>query len=549
MQPPATTHHFSNERERIQSIDHATLVDMFLALDTKFQQLADYVRDIVAQKYGSKNERFASPGQLLLFPGQTVANAEPQATQQTVPAKKADKIKRPGHARNPMPDHLIRVPIIAPEPLLSELPCPCCRTMRVATRQILQNRRYQFVPASFFIEDLYAVVYVCPNGHDSEQLIVRVPEIVENGIAGSGLLAQVAVARDFDHQPFNRQSTIYARSGVKLSRSTLSDFYAHLAEILTPLYLLMHQILLQSRIISTDDTPVKVLDRSKEKNIKTGRKWAYLGDKEHPVNVLDYTEGRGRDGPLKFLRGFAGILQGDCFSGNLAVCAAIGTTLVACLAHARRYFIKAILNNRDGCNQALSMFQALYEIERTATELDLPTEEIRLMREQESVPVLESLHRWLQSQYASAQPKSSFGKALFYCLNNWDELKQYVTDGELKIDNNHCEREMKYTGMGKRNWLFFGSDQGGKNHAIVGSVLSTCRRHGVEPWAYLNDVIQRLTENPHTNLEELLPYNWKPRSESSQTAEITVAKDAPKVASGSLKIENAHAIGSFKTAK
>jgi hypothetical protein len=392
------------------------------------------------------------------------------------------------------------------------------------------------VPASFHVEELYAVVYECPRGHKG-QLIAEVPEAVKNGIAGPGLMAQAAIARNFDHLPFNRQSGIYARSGVSLSRSTLSDTHAQLARILTPLCEFMYRILLRSRIVSTDDTPVKVLDRSKEKNIKLGRKWAYLGDKNHPVNLFDYTHSRGRDGPLTFLKDSQAILQGDCFSGNLAVCAAMGTVLVACLAHARRYFIKAMLNDNEGCNHALAMFQSLYEIERTAKELGLSTDEIKMMREEEAVPLLDTFHTWLQKQYMIAQPKSSFGKALYYCLNNWNELVQYVNDGELKIDNNHTEREMKYVAMGKRAWLFLGSDQGGKNDAIVSSVLSTCRRHGVEPWSYLTDIIQRLTEDPTCNLEELLPYNWKPKYPNKQFAEITVAKDTPKVAPTSSKRE------------
>jgi transposase len=315
---------------------------------------------------------------------------------------------------------------------------------------------------------------------------------------------------------------------VPLRRSTLSDIHAQSAGILLPLVDLMHVILLGSKIISTDDTPVKVLDRSKDKNIKTGRVWAHLGDSEHPVNLFDYTPGRGRDGPRSFLKGWNGKLQGDCFSGNLALCAERGTVLVACMAHARRYFIKAMVTDKDGCNQALSMFQALYEIERVAKELQIPAEEIRLMREQEAVPLLETLHQWLQQQYAVAQPKSSFGKALFYCLNNWTELKQYVTDGELKIDNNHTEREMKYVAMGKRAWLFFGSDEGGKNDAIVSSIISTCRRHGVEPLSYLTDVIEKLTENPGRNLEELLPFNWKGKNADSQVVKEAAVSATPK---------------------
>jgi hypothetical protein len=525
------------DRESLLALDHVTLVDMFLTLESKIDQLGDYIRDIVNQKYGKKTERFDGPGQLLIFPGAENVNSEAESTEppeQTDPAEsaagKVTRRKRRGHTRNPIPDHLPRFPVAAQTPPDECRRCSSCSALLEEARRILRNSRYGCVPASFFVEDMYAVVFECPNGH-GEQLIVEVDEAVKNGIAAPSLMAQVAVSRGVDHMPFNRQTGMYARSGVSLSRSTLSDIHAQLAKMLTPLYELMYTTLLQSRIISTDDTPVKVLDRTKDKNIKTGRKWAYLGDREHPVNVFDYTHSRGRDGPLTFLKEFGGTLQGDCFSGNLAVCAAKGTILVACLAHARRYFIKAMLNDKEGCDQALSMFQALYEIERTANELQLSIEEIRMMREEEAVPLLDKFHEWLQQQYAVAQPKSSFGKALFYCLNNWNELKQYVNDGELKIDNNHTEREMKYVSMGKKAWLFFGSDQGGKNDAIVSSVISTCRRHGVEPWAYLTDVIARLTKKQTTNLEELLPYNWKPSSSTVQSAEIAVSKDAPKVIS------------------
>jgi len=517
------------DRDSLLALDKDTLVDRLLTLEAKLDQLSDFIRDVVTQKYGKKTERFESPGQLLVFPGAVDEKAQAQPAATSVEAVE-EKPKKPGHGRKPMPAHLPRVPVEAKAPSDEVRRCPSCDALRVAVRKILRNSRYGCVPASFFVEDLYAVVYECPNGH-AEQLIAEVDEAVDKGIAAPSLMAQVAVSRDVDHMPFNRQVGMYARSGVPLNRSTLSDIHAQLATILMPLYLLMKQILLESRIISTDDAPVKVLDRSKDKNIKTGRKWAYLGDKDHPVNLFDYTHGRGRDGPLTFLEGFKGILQGDCFSGNLAICAAIGTVLVACVAHARRYFIKAMLNDKDGCNQALSMFQALYEIERMAKELELSTDEIRMMREEEAVPLLEKFHTWLQQQYVIAQPKSSFGKALFYCLNNWNELTQYVTDGELKIDNNHTEREMKYVSMGKKAWLFFGSDQGGKNDAIVSSIISTCRRHGVEPWSYLTDVVQKLTENPGANLEELLPYNWKTKTTSEKPAEIVDSKDTPKAIS------------------
>jgi transposase len=525
--------HYPLVRENLLAIEQETVVDMLLSLDAKYQQLGDYVRDFVNQKYGQKNERFAGEGQLLLFPSPEEKPSEIEPTSESEDKNangKTVKKKNSGHTRNQFPSELPRVPVVAPPPADSDLPCLCCGTVRVPTREILQNSRYEFVPASFYVEELYSVEYKCPNCPQSESLIACVAEAVENGFAGPGLLAQVVVSRDFDHLPFNRQSTIYARSDAQLSRSTLCDFYAQVARILTPLYTLMHSILLKSKVISTDDTPVKVLDRSKEKNIKIGRQWAFLGDAEHPVNLFHYTPGRGRDGPLDFLKGWKGLLQGDCFSGNIAICAAVGTVLVACLAHARRYFIKALLNDKAGCNQALLMFQSLYEIERTAKELEIPCDELKVMREQESVPILETFHKWLQEKYAIAQPKSSFGKALFYCLNNWTELTQYVNDGALRIDNNHTEREMKYIAMGKHAWLFFGSDKGAKDHAIVLSILSTCRRHGVEPWSYLTDVIQRLAENPGCDLDELLPYNWKQKYPSKTLPEIAPISASRKIA-------------------
>lgn len=520
------------DRERLMALEREQLVDIILSLDAKVDHLAASFREMVMQKYGRKTERF-TPGQMLLFPGgatrsdQSDSDREP-AAKEDLPEKQQPK--RAGHSRNPVPEHLLRVSVEPKPPSEHDLACPECSVIRVAVRRILRNSRYGYVPQTFHVEDLYAVIYECPNGH-GEPLVSEVDEPVKNGIAAPSLMAQVAVARHVDHMPFNRQTAMYARSGVSLRRSTLSDIHSHSARILKPLYGLLHEILIQSRIISTDDTPVKVLDRSKDKNIKTGRKWAYVGDEEHAVIVFDYTNSRGRDGPLEFLQGFKGLLQGDCFSGNLAIAAACGTILVACLAHARRYFIKALLNEKEGCNAALAMFQSLYEIERTAKELELSFDEIRLMREQEALPLLGKFHDWLQQQYAITQPKSSYGRALFYCLNNWTELTQYVKDGELKIDNNHTEREMKYVSMGKKAWLFFGSDEGGKNDAIVASLIATCRRHGVEPWVYLTDAIQKLTENPQRDLEELLPFKWKGKTEALPEGEITVSKDAPKVIS------------------
>jgi transposase len=202
------------------------------------------------------------------------------------------------------------------------------------------------------------------------------------------------------------------------------------------------------------------------------------------------------------------IFQGDCFSGNLAICAENGATFVACNAHARRYFKKALLNYKSKSEEALHLFGQMFEIERTAKELQLKRDDVKLMREQESKPVLDDLKVWLDKEQLLALPKSTFGKAVNYCLNNWDGLTAYVQDGDLTIDNNSAEREMKRVATGRKAWLFFGSDNGGENAEVLLSIISTCKRHGVEPFAYLRDVIDRLVQNPDTDLETLLPHTW-----------------------------------------
>lgn len=536
-----------SSRESLNDLSKEELVDAVLLLGNKVQQLSDVVRDFVNARHGRKTERFDNSDQLNIFSStaNTTKQFDKPATENNS-SKNKSSAPREGHSRNPFPPGLPRKRILGKLPKGASN-CTCCGKSLEVIRQFTQGDRLQYIPASFHVEEMVAQVFSC-SSCKGEEIVAPVAEPVKNGIAAAGLMAQVAVSKGTDHLPFNRQSTIYSRSGVKLHRSTISDLFSHTASILSPLYRLMHHELLASKIICTDDCPVKVKDITKDKNIKTGRLWIYLGDSEHPFNLFDYTTGRGRDGPLTFLSEFRGFLQGDCFSGNLAVCASMGTTLVACLAHARRYFIKAMLNDNNGCNHALTMFQSLYEIERTAKDLNLDAPALKQMRQEESVPILNSFHEWLLEQYKVSQPQSSFGKALFYCLNNWTELNQYVLDGDLSIDNNISEREMKYVAMGKKAWLFLGSDQGGENHAVVLSLLSTCRRHGVEPWAYLKDVIERLADGSEPSLEELLPHRWKARSETNTSNEIDANRGTQKYSEAGVESADALNTASFKLA-
>lgn len=416
-------------------------------------------------------------------------------------------------------------------PDASDLTCKNCAVSMTFLMEVLRNSRYEQVPATVVIEDFIALVYQCPGCN--ETLTVEPPaQIIENGTAGPVLMIDVAVSKFEDHLPWNRQEQRFARMGVPIARSTMVGWMQWLAAKLRPLYDRMHELLLLSKVIATDDTPVKVQDRmmrrktARKLKIKTGRIWIYRGDEEQPFNIFNYTEGRGRACPMIFLKGYNGFLQGDCFSGNLALCAETGATFVACLVHARRYFIKAEPNNKVACLEMLRMFFDLFEIERDARELELSADDVKQMREQESKPILNKMKTWLDAQVLIALPKSSFGKAVNYCLNNWTELTNYLLDGNLRAENNLAEQEMKRIACGRKNWYFLGSDEGGKTAEVLLSIMSTCRRHGVNPSEYLKDVLQSLTENPNVDLDSLLPHNWKARKERS---EIEGCHITPKV--------------------
>jgi transposase len=297
-----------------------------------------------------------------------------------------------------------------------------------------------------------------------------------------------------------------------LHRSTLCDWLAACAQLLQPLYNLMVSRLLQSRALHTDDTTVKMQELVSHL-LSTARLWVYLGDAAHPYNVFDFTVNRKRDGPQQFLANYQGYLHADAFSGYDGLylpdprTAAARIIEVACNAHARRKFYEARGSDALRAHQALAYYRQLYELERGVKDF---SEAQRLqMRQDLAVPILGQFHTWLEAQRPQVLPKSPMAEALGYALNNWTALVRYTETGFLAIDNNVAEREMKRIAIGRKNWLFVGSPRGGQTAAVLASFTSTCHRLGVEPWAYLQDVLARLPMMPAGQLGDLLPDHWK----------------------------------------
>jgi transposase len=355
---------------------------------------------------------------------------------------------------------------------------------------------------------------------------------IAKGLPGPGLLAHFIVNKYYDHQPLYRQEHISERQGVFIPRSTSCDWMAACADLLRPLYDLMVRTVLQSRWLHTDDTLVKNLGHDPGATDK-GRFWIYHGDRDHAYNVFDFTINRKRDGPQTFLANYRGYLHADAFSGYDALYlpswpeAEAGIREVACNAHARRKFYEARGSDELRAHQALAYYGQLYDLERAATANGLEDEQRYRLRQELAVPILEKFATWLGEEKDKVLPKSPMGEAIGYALNNWSALIRYTEAGYLSIDNNVAEREMKRIAIGRKNWLFVGSARGGQTAAVLISFTATCHRLGIEPWAYLQDVLARLPHMDPADLAELLPDRWQAARQAATPAPSEAAADCP----------------------
>ena len=313
-----------------------------------------------------------------------------------------------------------------------------------------------------------------------------------------GALMELAAERRFED--------ISVRHGLHLARATLCDWVRKSAELMRPLSDLQKTLVLQSPVIWTDDTPVKALGGDEPGSLTT-RFWLYHGDVDHPYDVYDFTASRERDGPAKFLKGFAGYLQADAYSGydGLYIGSPSPIREVACWAHARRKFYEARSSSPGNAALILEAIRRLYDVEDRARELSV--EARQALRTGESVPILERLGGDLDRLAEKVLPKSALGQALTYARNQWSALCRYTADGRLTIDNNVAERRLRDQAIGRKNWLFLGNVDAGPRAAVLSTIMAGAKRHRLEPWAYVKDVLMTLSVTPE-RAEELLPDRW-----------------------------------------
>jgi transposase len=333
---------------------------------------------------------------------------------------------------------------------------------------------------------------------------------IAKGAAGPGLLAHIMVSKYLDHQPIYRQCRIHARQGLELAESTVGDWVGEVHTLLRPLTAALQRYVLSAEKLHADDTPIAVLAPGTGKT-KQARLWTYVRD-DRPAGVAHapavwfaYSENRQGIHPQTHLQGFTGVLQADAYAGYDAIYATGRVIEAACWAHARRKFHDIHVKHPSTITtQVLAQIASLYQVE--ALIRGSPADERRQIRQTHAKPLVDALHRYLTEQQACISRKSVTAEAIGYAMNHWVALTRFLDDGRIEIDNNAAERSLRGIALGRKNYLFLGSDAGGERAATLYSLLETAKLNGMNPEAYLREVLTVIADYPVNRVEELLPW-------------------------------------------
>lgn len=465
-------------------------------------ELKRRLNDLTRMIFGSKSERFVpvDSKQLQLFENM-VAKKEAELEEYTVAyQRKKAKKKKEQPVRSVIPAHFPRVEeIIEPDNL-----DPKAVKIGEEITELLEIK-----PLSVFVRRIVRPKYALPN--EEGVVIAELPSLpIPKGNASASLLAFILISKFVDHLPLYRLLQIFKRQELIISKSTIGGWVAKTSELLQPLYdSYKRKFLEDADYIQADESPIKVQDKIKKKTTHRGFMWVY----RNPIDKLilfDYHKGRGKNVPEEFLNNFTGTLQSDGYKVYKNLVTKGNIKLLGCMAHARRYFEKALTNDPRRADHILLTIQKLYAIERKHKERNASVEITKRYRMLYALPILNELETYLKTEKYNVLPKSSIGIAINYTLNIFDDLKEYIYDGRYEIDNNNIENAIRPLAIGRKNYLFAGSHESAQNIAMFYSFFATCRTHNINPHTWLCDVINRIPEHKANKLHELLPHNWKP---------------------------------------
>jgi transposase len=488
------------------AIDYKILYEKLVAQNATLQHELDNLRRLI---FGSKNERFiaaeSSLSQLSLdMPSDAVGEYSVTKTQKIEYVREHTQITKEHPGRTKLPEHLERREIII-EP--AEVTEGCKKIGEEITEEL------EYEPGKLFVNRYVRPKYVSDSYRMTDNRSIIIAPMIDRplpkAIVGPGLLAQIIIDKYVDHLPLYRQLERFKREGINIPYSTIGDWLKNGCTLIDPLYESLKKLIVQSNYLHADESPIKVLDKDKKGTTHRGYYWVYHNSIDGLV-WFDYREGRGREGPVEVLKDFKGYLQTDGYAVYDFFKEEKDITVLHCMAHARRMFFEAKDNDKVIAEYALEQIGLLYNIEREAKEQQLDPGQILQLRQTEALPVLESLGKWMEETYLKVLPKSAIGKALGYSISRWPELMLYATDGKLNIDNNPVENQVRPVAIGRKNYLFAGSHEAAKRSAILYSLMGTCKLHGINPFIWLRDILQRIATHPINKIQDLLPHNWKP---------------------------------------
>lgn len=464
-------------------------------LEGQLAQLSFQIEQLKRMIFGVKSERFVptDPAQATLFE----VSAAPQPPTQAISYTRTKPQEKKQPVREAIAAHLPRIErVIEPE----GLPEGAKRIGEEITETL------EYTPGTIHVDRIVRPKYVL----DDAVRIAPMPALpFPKSNLGASLAAHVCVSKFADHLPLYRQRTQLKRAGLDVSDSTIGGWFQATATLLDPLGDVLRNEVLARDYLQVDESPIPVQDDHNDKGIRKGYHWVYHAPLAKAV-LFDYRPGRSAEFPCEVLKDFHGALQTDGYAGYEKLAAKEGIVALACMAHARRYFEKAQDNDKARATYALERIQALYAIERACDQRDDPPDKRHEHRRSEAMPILDELEKWIRQEIYVVAPKSPIGQAMAYALGLWPRLRAYTLDGRYLIDNNRIENTIRPLAIGRKNYLFAGSDRGARHAALMYSLLGTCKLNNVEPFAYLRDVIARIPEHKANKLNELLPQNWQP---------------------------------------
>ena len=409
------------------------------------------------------------------------------------------RVNHPG--RKPLPAHLRREEIIL-------TPAENVTGLTPVGEEVTEILEYQ--QGELYVKKYIRREYIMPtaDGTRAKRVIAALPKIpIAKSYVGASLLSHLMVSKYIDHLPIYRQLQMFTRQKIIIEDNTVNNWFKQGCNLIEPLFEAHQRQVLQTNYLGVDETPIKVLDKTKKGTTHQGYYWIYYNTQSRQV-LFKYQTGRAAEWPKETLKNYQGYLQTDGYTAYNAFDDVKGITSLNCWAHARRKFIDAQSFDNAKASEVLVQIQLLYAVERHCLDNNYSSDEIKNYRQSHAAPLLEILHQILQTQLSGSLPKSPLGIALQYTLSRWDKLNVYLRDGNLKIDNNLVENSIRPVAIGRKNYLFAGNHEAAQRSALLYSLFATCKLHHVNPIQWLTYVFENINDHKINTIDQLLPQNY-----------------------------------------